>query len=124
MLNENIAAMRAMTTVATASPAIQLDDKHEVVVLWRALLGNEAIHLRRKKSTEGEMVKSMDVEPAEDANDTGAIELPEGVVWLHRAAAARPSRSLFVRACSFAICDLIEERHRDRLGGAVVVYVI
>jgi hypothetical protein len=109
-------AVRAIAATTPTSPAVQLDASHDAVCLWRALLDGQVKFLRRKIAKEGEPT-TMDIEAAESENDTGAIELPDGVVWLH----APASRHLYVRPCSFQVCDLIDKR-RPKGRGAVVTY--
>ena len=117
-MNANFTAKRALATMAPTSPSIQLDPGHRLVRLWRALLDDQAMFQRRKKSKGGDDDSfSMDTEAAESTEDTGALELPEGVFWLHSPA----SRQLYVRPCSWQLCDLIDER-RPRGRGAVVRY--
>jgi len=109
-------AASTMRTMPPTSPAVLLDSSHNVVRLWRALLTGRVKFMRRKLAKES-VTTSMDVEAAGSENDTGAIELPNGIEWLHE----RSSRHLYVRSCSFLVCDLIDKR-RPKGRGAVLTY--
>ena len=86
----------------------KLSDEHAVVKLWTALL-EKADQFKKCLRPPEEIV----VATEEDAT---AIELPEGVQWLHG------SRFLFLRPSDLKIRDLVMGRYKDRLGGAVLVY--
>jgi len=103
--------------MAPISSAIQLDAEDRLARLWSALLNNQAKFQRRKQSQGGDATSpSMEVEAAESTEDTGAIELPMGIFWLH----SPRSRHLFVRPCSWHLCDLIDKRRLGSRRGAVV----
>ena len=108
--------MTTPTSMTLTETVVLLDASHEAVLLWHALLAGKVEFLRRKIANEGQPT-TMDIEAGSE-NDSGAIKLPDGVVWLH----APASRHLYVRPCSFQLCDLIDKRRRKGRAGALVTY--
>jgi len=116
---------REVTTLTSpASPFVELDEGHEASRLWRSLLDGAVTHKRRQQvKPNADDAGDIKVEATTSERDTGAMVLPKGVHWLHKASAGRRSRHLFVRESSFAVCNLIDQRRRQKSGGAVVMYV-
>jgi len=89
--------------------------------LWSVLRSNKAVF----KASNGSIVNaSPDALIKDELERAVVLELPKGVVWLHKDVTSESRRFLFLRKAEFEIASLIITHYAKGMAGMVVVFAL